>query len=82
MRRKLTELMQDTRKIFRLYALGALLFFIGLGTIQGADHLLPPSLKQESYVLLGLVIGGMGFFIAITAQILLIVYRMKNMGKG
>lgn len=79
--KKLKELLQDTRKILRLYGLGALLFFIGLGTIQGADRLFEPSLQQESYALLGLLVGGTGFLIAMFAQILLIVQRFNNLGR-
>lgn len=78
---KLKELIDDQRKTLRLYALGALLFFIGLGLIQWADQLMEPSLQQESYALLGTFIGGLGFFTAMLAQILLIIYRFKHMGR-
>lgn len=81
MRHKLAELVQDSGRILRVYALGALLFFIGLGLIKGADQLFDPSLRQESYVLLGLLVGGSGFLIAMAAQVLLIVHRFRNMGK-
>lgn len=81
MGKKLKALLQDTRKILRLYALGALLFFVGAGLIQGADKLFAPSLQQESYVLLGLIVGGSGFLIAIGAQILLIIERFQRMGR-
>ena len=77
---QLKALLDDTRKTLRFYALGALLFFIGLGIIQGADKVMPPSLEQESYALLGLLIGGCGFCIAMLAQIILIIQRFKNMG--
>lgn len=75
------ELINDQRKTFRLYALGALLFFIGLGLIQWADKLMEPSLQQESYALLGTFVGGLGFCTAMLAQIFLIIYRFRNMGK-
>lgn len=81
MREQLKALLDDTRKILRLYGMGAILFFIGVGTIQGADKLLPPSLQQEVYVLVGMVIGGSGFAVAMFAQILLIVQRFRQMGK-
>ena len=79
---RLRELLDDTRKALKLYALGALLFFIGLGIIQGSVRLLAPSLRQESYVLLGLIVGGSGFLIAMFAQVLLILHRFIHMGKG
>ena len=81
MRELIRELIDDQRKTLRMYALGALLFFIGVGLIQGADKLIQPSLQQESYALLGIVVGGGGFFIAMTAQVFLIIHRFKKMGK-
>jgi hypothetical protein len=75
------QLLDDQRKILKLYALGALLFFIGLGTIQWADKLMQPSLEQEGYALLGTFIGGLGFFTAMLAQVFLIIYRLRKMGK-
>lgn len=81
MRETLQSLIDNQRKTLRLYALGALLFFIGLGFIQSADKLMAPSLAQEGYALLGLMVGGSGFIIALTAQIFLIIHRFQNMGK-
>ncbi len=78
---KIKELLEDQRKILRLYALGALLFFIGLGFIQWADKLIEPSLQQEVYTLVGMLIGGLGFLTAILAQCLLIIHRFCKMGK-
>ena len=78
---QLKQLTADQRKILRLYVLGALLFFIGLGLIQWADKLMEPSLQQEGYALLGTFIGGLGFFTAMLAQIFLIINRFRYMGK-
>jgi len=75
------ELIEDQRKILKLFALGALLFFIGIGIIQWADKLMPPSMEQEIYALLGTFVGGLGFCTAIVAQIFLIIYRFQKMGK-
>ena len=77
----LADIVSDQRKILKLYGLGALLFFIGVGFIQWADKLMPPSLQQESMALLGTVIGGSGFLLAMFSQLLLIVYRFKKMGR-
>ena len=81
MRETLKQLIENQRKTLRLYALGALLFFIGIGFIQSADKLMEPSLEQEAYTLLGLLIGGSGFVIALTAQVFLIIHRFQKMGK-
>ena len=76
----LKALLADTRRILKLYGLGALLFFLGIGGIQGATKILAPSLEQEVYVLLGVVIAGLGFIIAMCAQCLLIIHRFSTMG--
>ena len=81
MQDRLKELLNDQRKTLKLYALGALLFFIGLGLIQWADQLIEPSIQQEAYALLGTAVGGLGFFTAIFAQILLIINRFQGMGQ-
>ncbi len=77
---KINQFINDQRKVLKLFALGALLFFIGIGFIQWADKLMAPSLRQELYVLLGLGIGGLGFSISLLAQLFLIIYRFKHMG--
>lgn len=77
----LKQLIDDQRKILKLFALGALLFFIGLSIIQGADRIMDPSLEQETYALLGTIIGGLGFTTSITAQIFLVIYRFRKMGR-
>ena len=77
---KIKALLDDQRKTLRLYALGALLFFIGVGFIQGADKLMQPSLQQEVYALLGVAVAGLGFVTAMIAQLLLIASRFRNMG--
>ncbi|MCP3909034.1 MAG: hypothetical protein GY712_13570 [Oceanicoccus sp.] len=80
MHKTLQALINNQPKILRLYALGALLFFIGIGFIQSADKLMDPSIEQEGYALLGLIVGGSGFVIALTAQVFLIIYRFQKMG--
>ncbi|WP_339671353.1 hypothetical protein [Dasania marina] len=75
-----STLLNDTRKILKLYGLGALGFFMGVGFIQWGNSMLPPSLRQEVVVLLGLGLAGLGFCTAIFGQCLLIVQRFKNMG--
>ena len=74
-------LLEDTRKTLRVYALGALLFFIGIGFIQWGDKLIEPSIEQEGYVLLGIIISGSGFSISMFAQIIMIIHRFQSMGR-
>lgn len=74
------HLLADQRRIYRSYVIGALLFFVGIGLIQWADKVIEPSLEQEAHMLLGVLVCGTGFTTAMVSQILLIVYRMKNMG--
>ena len=81
MREQLKVMIDDQRKILKLYAVGALLFFIGIGFIQGADKMFEPSIQQEVYALLGTAVAGSGFFTAMLAQIMLIIYRFRKMGK-
>lgn len=75
------KLLNNTRKILKLFGLGALLFFIGIAFIQWANEMIAPSLQQEVVAFIGLFIAGSGFIISITAQCLLIAQRFKNLGK-
>lgn len=77
----LKEYLSDTRKILKLYGLGALLFFIGIGFIQWGANVIEPSLEQELIVLVGLGFGGIGFSIAMAAQCGLIINRFNTMGQ-
>ncbi|MFT5579769.1 MAG: tellurite resistance protein TehA-like permease [Paraglaciecola psychrophila] len=74
----INALINDQKKTYKLFALGALLFFIGIGIIQWAYKVLPPSLEQEAYVLLGIGVAGLGFCTSILAQLALIVFRLRK----
>jgi uncharacterized protein YjeT (DUF2065 family) len=80
MKKWLTTLIDNPRKTLRLFALGAVLFVVGVGCIQWANYQIAPSLQQEIVALAGLLIGGSGFVLAISAQCLLIASRVKHMG--
>lgn len=80
MRAQLKALIADPRKTLKVYALGALLFFIGVGLVQWADKLIEPSVEQEGYMLLGIIVIGCGFSIAIFAQIIMIIHRFNKLG--
>jgi len=77
----LQTLIDDQRLVMKIYACGALLFFVGFAFIIYADRSIAPSLQQEIYMLLGALVGGAGFTTAMTAQLLLIIGRFKNMGQ-
>jgi hypothetical protein len=62
--------------LFKRFRLGVSLFFCGLVAIYGASQLMAPSLQQELVVLLGLVVGGVGFIIAMSAQLRMTVSRI------
>ena len=79
-RQRLLSWIDNQQNILKLFAAGAVLFFIGVALIVYADRAMPPSLKQEIMALLGLGIGGLGFTTAMTGQVLLILSRFKNLG--
>lgn len=78
---KFGVLLDNQPLILKLYGIGAGLFFIGLGAIIYADRVLQPSVQQEVVTLTGLVLGGLGFSIAMGGQVLLILSRFKNLGE-
>lgn len=65
-----------TYEIFQRFKLGAMLFFLGLVIIYGGYQLLEESLAQEIVVLLGVLLIGSGFLIAMLAQIRLLIGRL------
>ncbi len=77
-KRWLKPYLDDPRKIFKLFATGAVLFFIGLATIVWAEKMIPPSLQQEVAALAGTAVGGLGFFTAMMAQLMLIIQRLTS----
>ncbi|GAA5316237.1 MAG: hypothetical protein AseanaTS_14420 [Candidatus Pelagadaptatus aseana] len=68
-----TAPMEQTFKQFRL---GAMLFFLGAVILYIAFNNLQASLLQELVTLLGLIIGGIGFLIAMLAQIRMLISRI------
>ncbi len=75
------ELLDQPRQVLKVYGVGAVLFFLGIGFIIYADRAFPPSLQQEIVALAGTATAGLGFFTAMAAQLLLILSRLKNMGQ-
>lgn len=65
-----------TYGIFQRFKLGAMLFFLGLVIIYGGYQLLEHSLAQEITVLIGLCFIGVGFLMAMLAQVRLLIGRL------
>lgn len=63
---------------FKQFKLGAMLFFFGFVLIYMANTLYQPSTRQEIFFLIGLVIGGLGFIIAMMAQLRMLISRILN----
>ncbi len=61
---------------FRQFRLGLSLFFCGMVILYGANQLLQPSLQQELMVLLALLVGGLGFLLAMMAQLRMVISRL------
>ena len=61
---------------FKQFRLGAMLFFLGMVMIYIAHQLWTDSLQQELITLTGVIVVGLGFLIAMMAQIRMIISRM------
>ena len=67
---------QAPATLFPKFKLGAVIFFIGLVVIYSGYQLLLPSLAQELVTLLGLVLIGVGFTLAMLIQIRMLIGRI------
>ncbi|MFT5421154.1 MAG: hypothetical protein ACI9D5_001909 [Candidatus Endobugula sp.] len=63
-------------KVFPRFKLGAVIFLWGLSVIYSAAQLLAPSLTQEIFTLLGLILIGCGLIIALMAQVRMLIGRI------
>jgi len=63
-------------QVFPQFKLGAMIFFLGLVVIYSGYQLFTPSLSQELTTLLGLLLIGLGFFIAMMAQVRMLIGRL------
>ena len=66
----------DAFILFKQFRIGAIIFALGLGLILYANASIPSSIYQELLVLLGLFFGGVGFMIAMFAQMRLLIGRL------
>ncbi len=63
-------------QVFPRFKLGAMIFFLGLVIIYSGSQLLEPSLLQEIMTLIGLTTIGLGFLIAMMAQVRMLIGRI------
>ena len=63
--------------VFNQFRIGLGLFFLGLVAIY-ASYKMPGSLTQEIILLIGLIIVGIGFVVAMLAQIRMLIIRIIN----
>lgn len=63
-------------KLFIKFRAGVIYFGVGGIMIYLANSSLEPSIQQELVMLAGLILGSIGFFIAITAQLRMIISRI------
>lgn len=61
---------------FRLFVMGAFVFFLGIGTIVLSNKMMLPSLRQELTVMLGLVIAVIGGITATLGYLALSLLRI------
>lgn len=61
---------------FRQFRAGVIYFAVGLGAILMAHVYMAPSLAQELVTLGGLILGGLGYLIAMTAEVRLLIGRI------
>lgn len=62
--------------IFKQFRDGAIYFTVGLMSVLMANQYMSPSVLQEVVVLAGLLLGGIGFIIAMMAQVRMIIARI------
>lgn len=68
--------------VFPQFKLGAVIFFVGMVVLYGANQLMTPSLGQELVTLAALIITGGGFIITMMAQVRILIGRILILFKG
>lgn len=63
---------------FRQFRAGLIYFATGLGTVLLANGYMEPSLPQELVVLGGVILGGIGFVIALVGQSRFLFGRLRR----
>lgn len=65
-------------QLFRKFRAGVIYFGVGGIMIYLANSALEPSIQQELVMLSGIILGAIGFFIAITAQFRMVLARIYS----
>jgi hypothetical protein len=65
-------------RTLQLFAAGAVLFFLGLGTVFYLDHSGQQGLRGELLALGAMLLLGAGFLTSIAAQLIFIWQRLKG----
>ena len=71
-----SSLQYSLDRTFQRFRLGVALFFVGFVILYTADQALSPSLAQEIFAALAVIIIAMGFGLAVVAELLFIGYRV------
>lgn len=66
------------QQCFRQFKLGAMLFFTGLVGLYIAQTSMEDSLQQELVALGGVIMAGLGFLLAMLAQIRMLISRLLS----
>ena len=66
---------------FRQFRNGAIYFGVGLMSVIMANQYMPPSVKQEAVVLAGLCLTGIGFVMALMAEVRMVISRLVQFAR-
>lgn len=64
--------------VFKQFRMGLAVFFVGMVMVYMAHQTMVPSLQQELMMLAALIIAGIGFLIAMTTQIRMLIIRVVS----
>lgn len=67
---------------FAQFKLGAMVFFFGLVLVYMTQQLIEASLRQEVLSALGLAIAGLGFVMAMSAHVRMLISRLLHFFKN
>ena len=66
---------------FAQFKLGSMLFFFGLVLVYMTQQLVEDSLRQEIFSVVGLIIAAIGFLIAMSAHVRMLISRLLHFFK-
>lgn len=74
-------LIDSPRRAMTVFSICVVIFFMCAAMMYSVNQSYEPSLEQEKALFGWFVLGSISFFIAINAQICMVIHRFKNMGK-